>query len=380
MTSTRAPRSIPTFLSIAAALACACSDDGGTGAASGVPNGGGSPNGGAGDGGGGQSAGGGGTQNTGGGGAGPSIEAARTTAQTHPACTAILPFYWEIGDAAGVYGEASGSEGADAPTPSTPMLIASATKLVFGAYVVERFQDDLTLADERALRMQHGYVDSNNGPACYNPASAPEPATVGACFDINATYEAASDYPSFYYSAGNFLVYAARPADAPEKGLGLAAMNKDELAAEIASHVGDELGLEMASVNPAGGGRATPGGYAAFLRAVVAGELAMVDHLGEAPVETDCGAGCFSPAAEAWHYSWGHWIEDDTSDANPSAALNDGAFSSPGLFGFYPWISRDKQFYGMVARYDTSAGAYLASAECGRRIRFAFLTGQVPPR
>jgi hypothetical protein len=88
---------------------------------------------------------------------------------------------------------------------------------------------------------------------------------------------------------------------------------------------------------------------------------------------TVSGDGCkatFSPAApHAWRYSYAHWVEDD------AAAGDDGSFSSPGLFGFYPWIDRTKAHYGIVARKSDAAKAYLQSVECGRLIRRAFFRG-----
>jgi hypothetical protein len=83
------------------------------------------------------------------------------------------------------------------------------------------------------------------------------------------------------------------------------------------------------------------------------------------------------PETESWHYSLGHWVEDDP-------AIGDGAFSSPGAFGFYPWISADKRFYGMVAREqrhgvmsgDPGDKPAVASVNCGRQIRAAWMDGQ----
>jgi hypothetical protein len=69
-------------------------------------------------------------------------------------------------------------------------------------------------------------------------------------------------------------------------------------------------------------------------------------------------------------------VEDDPSGAG------DGAFSSPGFAGFYPWIWIDptdatKAWYGILARTDTSsmASGFTASINCGRLIRRAWLTG-----
>jgi hypothetical protein len=69
---------------------------------------------------------------------------------------------------------------------------------------------------------------------------------------------------------------------------------------------------------------------------------------------------------ESWHYSIGHWVEDDPK-------VGDGAFSSPGAFGFYPWIDASKTYYGVVARAE--APGALESVYCGRLIRKAWVTG-----
>ena len=86
-------------------------------------------------------------------------------------------------------------------------------------------------------------------------------------------------------------------------------------------------------------------------------------------------AGCDAIASpisgtEDWGYSLGHWVEDDP-------VVGDGAYSSPGAFGFYPWISGDKSLYGILAREDADSTAGFKSALCGRLIRQAWVTGEV---
>ena len=76
-----------------------------------------------------------------------------------------------------------------------------------------------------------------------------------------------------------------------------------------------------------------------------------------------------SPAPKFWDYSLGHWVEDAPGD--------DGAFSSPGLFGFYPWITADHQTWGILARNHLAKDAWYASAQCGAVIRKAWATGKV---
>lgn len=72
------------------------------------------------------------------------------------------------------------------------------------------------------------------------------------------------------------------------------------------------------------------------------------------------------PSSESWHYSIGHWVEDDP-------VVGDGAFSSAGSFGFYPWIDADKTTYGVLARSE-SAGNGIDSVDCGRLVRRAWIT------
>ena len=59
----------------------------------------------------------------------------------------------------------------------------------------------------------------------------------------------------------------------------------------------------------------------------------------------------------------------------------DGAFSSAGAFGFYPWITADKRYYGMLVRETLAPRAYVRSTACGALMRRAFAEGrpQHPP-
>jgi hypothetical protein len=285
----------------------------------------------------------------------PGIDAAIATASANASCVAIAPFYWEIGTIAGTL--VGRSEGNGSVTAATSMEVASASKLYFGAYVIERFKDDLSAIDLGAMHMTVGYHSLTY-------ASCLLSATVQACFDAadNATHTSADD-GLFFYNGGHFQKYAV--------DLGLGSKSRVELAAEVASLLGDELAIAYQSPQLAAGVRQTPADYARFLRKILDGRLAIGSHLGENPVCTLPGASCptavSSPVPLAWHYSYGHWIEDD--------ATGDGAFSSPGAFGFYPWMDASKRFYGIVARQSLAAMAAIESVQCGLQIRAAFLTG-----
>ena len=62
--------------------------------------------------------------------------AASSTATGNAKCVAIQPFHWSIGDASGRLAE--GSVGTGAPDAQTVMSIASASKLLYGAWVAEQ--------------------------------------------------------------------------------------------------------------------------------------------------------------------------------------------------------------------------------------------------
>ncbi|MEE3623312.1 hypothetical protein UCD39_04835 [Nitrospirillum sp. BR 11752] len=266
------------------------------------------------------------------------------------ACRGIGDFYWEIGDGTGAL--ASGSRGTRY-SANKPLQVASASKLIFAAYVVERVDGRLTPAQLDALEMRSGY-DNFNPLACFGAR------TVAACLDRRDNGLVNADHQGrFSYNGGHDQHLAAT--------LGLGDLDRYGLAAEMRRVLGPELALDYAAPRVGGGLKASPSAYAAFLRKVVAGRLRIRDLLGSHPV---CTGGPNCPAVQApelpqpWHYSLNHWVEDGPG--------GDGAFSSPGMMGFYPWISADRRTYGLVAREVVAPRAYLASMACGRALRRAW--------
>jgi hypothetical protein len=245
------------------------------------------------------------------------------------------------------------------------MPIASASKWFYSSYFVERTRGVLSADDIRFFNFQSGYTWFAEPPGCLGTASvdaclaqtdssghpfdAQDPATVG----------------KFDYGGGHMQVHASRN--------GLGSKTIVSLTAEIKSQLGADLGIFYTQPQLAGGITAAADDYARLLRKIVGGQLVMKSVLGTHAVCTDpatCPDAVFAPTprGEQWHYSIGHWVEDDPT-------VGDGAFSSPGAFGFYPWIDAGKTWYGVVAPARALASEGIA---CGRLIRKAWLTGTPP--
>ncbi len=304
--------------------------------------------------------------------------AAEATAGNNPLCRQIQPFYWEIGSRNGPV--TNGSEGANSDgsrvLATTAVPVASASKILYAAYVVQvrGGVDKLSSGDIDFLHFTSGYTNmSSAGVACPSSLS---PDTVNECLtqynSLGVLYGAQNpDYVGrFYYDGAHMEVHGSRMT-------GLGSVDVGSLAnAMQAIFAGTELKYTQPLL--AGGIYGTAKDFGTVLQHIVSGSLAMHDALGTNSVCTrrtqDCNA-AQSPIPEAWHYSLGHWVEDDP------ATHGDGAFSSPGAMGFYPWIDAQKRFYGIISRSAPAASVSgeqqgYDSAQCGRLIRHAFMTGK----
>lgn len=284
--------------------------------------------------------------------------AATSTAQNNAECVAIRPFYWEIGNASGVV--VSGAQGSTYNADSV-VSIASASKWLYASYVVQKRNGVLSNEDIRYLHFYSGYTTfagcaaGDSVASCLNDPGTGPGTTNGTLVTANID--------KFYYGGGHLQKHAS--LDATLAGLGNAG-----LAAEVAAGLGGNLTLAYSEPQLAGGARMSAAEYGKFLRRVLAGNLLMRNALGSHAVCTNMrqcpnSLNSPSPPGEQWNYSMGHWVEDTTN-------VSDGAFSSPGAFGFYPWIDKTKTLYGIVARRDDSGA--LDSMACGRLIRRAYVT------
>lgn len=310
--------------------------------------------------------------------------AAAKAATTDPACTGITAFYWEIGDKTGKLGSGQGGTGTTKPTATTLMPVASASKWVYASAVIEAQKGVLSADDVSFLSMRSGYTN-------FNDCSSTTGMTVAACLTAagrfsgtNGDYEA-DTAGQFYYGGGHMQVHAV------QRGWG--SYTTSSLTTALKGIKGMPTNsFNYTNVQLAGGLGTNASNYGLFLRHVLDGTLAQTAAaLGQHAVcahanGSDCTGVIFSPinqshpggpndiGNESWHYSLGHWVEDDPS-------LGDGTFSSPGKFGFYPWIDKSKTWYGVLARYDAAnvyntdptQTPYNTSRLCGRKIRQAWL-------
>jgi hypothetical protein len=298
------------------------------------------------------------------------IAAAQATA-AGTSCSAAGNFYWEVGDKTGA--SASGVRGRLAKDGNTAVPIASGSKLLFAAYVVQYRHGaaNLSPAEIAYLTMRQGYTR--------NDCAAGK--TVLGCFEqFRNDVQSTKDIGKFYYGGGHMQALAS---------LGLDRTLAGDSGAILADSISAALGippnaLSYSTPTVASGAVMSPMAYAAVLRQILAGDLLMSQALGVDAVCTStatdasgkplCPSAVYTPPGpdhQVWQYSLGHWVEKD-----PDSGAGDGAFSSPGEHGFYPWIDASRSYYGVVSRSSAfSPVAYQSAILCGQAIRKAFVSG-----
>lgn len=292
--------------------------------------------------------------------------AAASAAQSDPACVVAQPFHWSVGDAGGRLAE--GSVGDGAPLADTAMAIASASKWLYAAYVAEQRGGAPTADDRRLLNFTSGWTGFD---ICLPGQTVAQCQSHDGLFIHNGGFDA-TQVGRFNYSGGHMQKHALL------MGLG------DADNTVLARQVGQVLGLEIAYSQPqlAGGAVTSATQYGRFLQRLAARRLQMAQLLQTDAVCTNpqtCPSAVYSPVGGvySWHYAWGHWIEDDP-------AGGDGAYSSAGAFGFYPWLDASRTWWGIVARRsegelgaDQDQRPARESAACGARIRAAWALGGI---
>jgi hypothetical protein len=297
--------------------------------------------------------------------------AAATTAANGAVCEDARPFYWEIGGPSGAP-IASGQAGGTTYSRTTVLPLASASKWIFAAYVLERYSGipggagGATIVN--ALNMKLGYT-SLNDLLCQVKVF------VSACFTVgsNDDYDAAAD-GKYFYNSGHGQYVASSPTL-----LNLGNKTRNTLFTEVDSYLNLGPSFSFGNLPLSSGLNGNADDYAEFLQKLMSSNYVLSSHLNYSPVLTyPCAAGltgCTPLGTANFHYSLHHWIEDNTGGTlsnGKTLSAGDGAHSSAGAFGFYPWITTDMQYYGIVAT-EGEAGAFNDTIPCGQAIRAAFL-------
>jgi hypothetical protein len=289
-------------------------------------------------------------------------------------CQTSRPFYWEIGGVSGAP-IVSGQVGGTTYSRTTVVDLASSSKWIFSTYVLQRYNGPPpgTLGQEvvDALNMKRGHTNMIDLWCLGTPTVW----DCGTIFDNDVQNPAHVGH--FYYNSGHAQMAAVSPFH-----LNLSGKTNATLLVEINSYLG--LGSSFAYSAPAmsSGMRSNSADYATFLQKIMNGTYVMSNYLNYQPVliyPCDSGiTGCTPFGTVNSHYSLNHLIEDDGGGTftaftpNTTIAAGDGAYSDPGAYGYYPWISANKQYYGIVSTQG-AVGNYQNTVPCGREIRKAFI-------
>ncbi len=260
------------------------------------------------------------------------------------------------------------------------ILIASASKMVFGLTVwmlvedgslseTSRPQDFIGFwtsiagdgRSEVTLDQLLGFTSGFNQPPLM-PGCISDPAfTLIAC--VQQIYDGGIDSApgaGYYYGPEHMQIAALMVAQAEGQSVG----------AVMRTQLLDPLGISAATrysfaagdnTRYSGNLRSTADDYAILLTAILNGDIVsdrsgyLRDRLatafiGRRPAATEQVAG-------DWHYGFGFWKECDeltysaACDSNPT-------ISSPGAFGFTPWIDLDTGYWGIIAMVEAPTIGY----------------------
>ena len=291
-------------------------------------------------------------------------KAAAEAAAAGPSCSLMGDFYWEIGSSSAVLASGKRPNANASVDRDTKHDIASASKMVFGAFAL---QDNKNKGFTSLTQSQTGKLTMISGHTTQNTLRCASSPTVSHC--LNNGTPTQTRVGKFYYDGEHFQKLMT------DQGYGSAGRSGIDNAYSAAL---GQFGFTAGNVAVSGNLEGSAAGYAEFLKKVMKNELELGSKLGFGVVCADAAAfqnkcvarglprALYSPVNEPWDYSYGHWVEKENGSRVD-------AYSSPGLFGFYPWISPDKSLYGIISRKSNALNAYTNSFKCGRAIRKAYL-------
>jgi serine-type D-Ala-D-Ala carboxypeptidase/endopeptidase len=249
-------------------------------------------------------------------------------------------------------------------------LVASASKMMAGLTILKMVEDgQMSLADNpqkylpywttspsdprskitlaQLLAFTSGFNQSETAVDCISNPNTTLQACAQAYYDQGITTSPGS---AFVYGNAHLEIAGAMAEIAGSKAF--SQLFKDKLSTRLA--IGQISAIDFPSAaNPrvAGGGKSTGEEYAKMLDAVLGGRA--LNSL--TTFQTDQTANVsfvFRPSAATstgdWHYAAASWRECDAPLWNASCAAS-FTISSPGKFGWTPWIDFDNNYYAIIA-------------------------------
>lgn len=260
-------------------------------------------------------------------------------------------------------------------TPDTVLELASASKWLTAATILQLVDDGVLSLDDHPQDHLDWATDDPDDPR--SAITLAQLLSFTAGFDVRPLQRSCAGDGSLELTACARTFYEEHHADAPGTVYfyGPAHMHVAAAMAEAATGrawaqifrdtLADRVGMSAAAgfknpseTNPrvSGGAEASAVDYERFLLSMLRGEL-LADRLDEMHRDwtpTDEVRIAYSPASDwgqEWHYGLGNWLEcPEETWSSRCDALN--VVSSPGAFGFHPWIDRERGVYGIVARQD----------------------------
>jgi hypothetical protein len=291
-------------------------------------------------------------------------QAAVDTANGSPDCTSLGDFYWEVGNGTGkLFGFSRGSTVSE----TTVLPLASASKWLYAsAYVQSKGYANLSAAEKKRLNFTSGFIEAGD-IACGDVGT-----TVSECYGPsykNVSYRLLQD-GNFFYDGGHMQKLALEDMGW-RMGTGVASVI-DWLNGQL----GTSLPQSPGAVAVAGGFRGSAANYRVFLQKLLNNQYAMSVRLNADAVPAYAGGPgvTYSPwTVGQAYYGLGHWLEGESVNG----VWRVTGHSSPGLFGFYPWVEAGKSQYMLLARARMGGpgGEGELSLLCAHDIREAYALG-----
>lgn len=295
-------------------------------------------------------------------------QAAVNTANSSPDCTGLGDFYWEVGTGtAKSFGFSRGTS----VTETSVMPLASSSKWLYAsAYVQSKGYLNLSADEKKRLNFTSGFLEGADA-TCGDAGT-----TVSACYGSsykNVAYNSLQD-GNFYYDGGHLQKLALD--DMPSRtGTGVASV-----VDWLNNQLGTSLPQSPSAVAVAGGFWGSAAQYRVFLQKLLTNQYAMSVRLNADAVPAYPGGPgvTYTPwqTGQAY-YGLGHWLERESVNGTWTVT----GHSSPGMFGFYPWVEAGKSQYMILARVrtNTTGGEGEFSRVCAHKVLTAYTSGVVQP-